>query len=351
MALKKNLAVLGGMYLRDIVMMLALLLLMGANVALAEESYVPYANPSSLETKNLTFNMEQSVKGAGFFSAYKYAIMPDAGGEEGYIYNGVEAKNKVHGSGQIDSDSMMYAESKYMNRTWIDGAYDEDGELVLQDDEAYLIDTEAGIALDDDSEMTYSPQAMTVGSRYYADHPITFNSLLNEHVSTKNRGEFNSISHDVRYAHALDLLLESEADIFNNSISVDENITDGQARFGVVQLAGIPRDELLEDEEEGDSSDADGLYEKRALGQAMKAWHKPDLEIDEVYVGSFHIKKGINLYVYEDDYRRVDNWLPCCFGGFADMNMWDLTEKKSARGIFDCTCFKVPKTAQFERVY
>jgi hypothetical protein len=321
------------MYLRDIVMMLALLLLVGANAALAEESYVPYANPSSLETKNLTFNMEQNVKGTGFFSAYKYALMPDAGGEEGYVYNGVEAKNKVHGSGQIDADSLMYAESKYMNRTWIDGAYDEDGELVLLDDEAYLLDTEAGIVLDDDSEMTYSPQAMT------------FNSLLNEHQSTKNRGEFNSISHDVRYAHALDLLLESEADIFNNSINVDENITDGQAHFGVVQLAGIPRDELLEEEvEEGeDLGDADGLYEKRALGRAMKAWHKPDLEIDEVYVGSFHIKKGMNLYVYEDDYRRVDNWLPCCFGGFSDMNIWDQTEKKSARGIFDCTCFKVPR--------
>lgn len=346
----KNLAVLGGMYLRDIVLLLALLLLMGASAALAGESYVPYANPSSLETKNLTFNMEQNVKGTGFFSAYKYALMPNADGEEGYMYNGVEAKNKVHGSGQIDSDSLMYAESKYMNRTWIDGAYDEDGELVLQDDEPYLIDTEAGIALDDDSDMTYSPQAMTVGSRYYAAHPITFNSLLNEHVSMKNRGEFNSISHDVRYAHALDQLLESEADIFNNSINVDENITDGQAYFGVLQLAGIPRDELLEDEEE-DLSDPDDLQEKRALGRAMKAWHEPDLEMDEVYIGSFHIKKGINLYVYEDDYKRVDNWLPCCFGGFSDMTMWDQIEKKSARGVFDCTCFKVPNTAQFERVY
>ncbi len=100
-------------------MLLALLVLVGANVALAEEGYIPYANPTTVESTNLTFSMEQNVSGLGFFSTYKYAQMPDANGEEGYLFNGVETKNNAHGSGQIDTTSQMLAESKFMNRTWI----------------------------------------------------------------------------------------------------------------------------------------------------------------------------------------------------------------------------------------
>lgn len=335
-----------GIYLRDIMILLALLALMGANAALAEENHVPYANPTRLESKNLTFSMDQNVNGEGFYSTYKYALMPNADGEKGYSYNGVEAKANAHGSGQIDTDSQMLAESKYLNRTWIDGAYDEEGELALEDeeDEAFLIDVEAGITLDEDSSITYSPKALAVGSRYYAAHPIVFNSLVNEYVSTKNRDWFNSIVHRVQYAHGLDLLLESEADVWNNSIKIDENITSGKAHFGALQLAGNGRDELPEE-------DTPEAYEEFLFGPAMKAWHKPDFEMDETYVGTFHIKKGLNLYNWEDDYRQKDHWLPCCSGGFSDMNMWERTEKKSAQGVFDCTCFKVPNVAQFQRVW
>ena len=49
--------------------------------------------------------------------------------------------------------------------------------------------------------------------------------------------------------------------------------------------------------------------------------------------------------------QTKDDWLPCCTGGFADMNYLDKKPFKSATGIFDCTCFKVPTQAQFPRVY
>lgn len=320
-------------------MLLALLVLAAGEAALAEEDYIPYANPTTIESRNLTFSMDQNVSGLGFFSTYKYAKMPDANGEEGDLYNGVETKNNAHGSVQIDTTSQMLAESKFMNRTWIYGAYDEDGEPALKDDEDYLIDTEAGIVLNEDGHMTYVPQSLTVGSRYYAANPIIFNSLINDYVFTKNRNWHNSIDHQIRYAHTLDLLLETESNVDNNSMKVDENITNGQAHFGVLQLPGIPRDQLPDEESTEDE-------EMQALGPAMKAWHRPDFEMDETYVGSYHIKKDLNLYNWEDDYERVDHWLPCCFGGFLDMSMWDRTERKSARGVFDCTCFQVPKMAQ-----
>ena len=102
-----------------------------------EENNAAYDNATTLEEKNLKFNFEQNVRGTGFFSAYKYALMPDATGTEGRLcFNGVEAKNKAHGSGKLDTDSMMYAENSYTNKTWINGAYDEDGEVIEDEEEA-----------------------------------------------------------------------------------------------------------------------------------------------------------------------------------------------------------------------
>ena len=70
-----------------------------------EENNTAYDNPTTLEQKNLKFDFEQNVSGTGFSASYKYAQMPDATGTEGRLFNGVEAKNKAHGSGKIDIDS------------------------------------------------------------------------------------------------------------------------------------------------------------------------------------------------------------------------------------------------------
>jgi hypothetical protein len=82
--------------------------------------------------------------------------------------------------------------------------------------------------------------------------------------------------------------------------------------------------------------------EVQVLGSAMKAWKKPLIELDEDYVGNFHIKKNMNLYTYSEEEEKEDSWLPCCSGGFSDMNYADANAFKSARGVFDCTCFIVP---------
>ncbi len=108
----------GGNDLREIILLLAFFLLMGIatadnleNEEQLEENNAAYNNPTTLEEKNLKFNFGQNVIGTGFFAAYKYAQMPDVLGTEGRLSNGVEAKNKAHGSGTIDIDSIIYAES------------------------------------------------------------------------------------------------------------------------------------------------------------------------------------------------------------------------------------------------
>ena len=81
------------------------------------------------------------------------------------------------------------------------------------------------------------------------------------------------------------------------------------------------------------------------------AWRNPSIEIDEDYWGTYHIEKNMTLEVPYHLIQKKDDWLPCCFGGFNDMNYIDKKAFKSATGVFDCTCFKAPTLAQFPRVY
>jgi hypothetical protein len=285
-----------------------------------------------LEEKSLKFIFEQNVSGTGFFNAYKYAQMPDAAGTEGRLFNGVEAKNVAHGSGKINTDSNIYAESSYSNKTWVNGAYDEDGEEIEDEEESTSI-----IQMKEDSKMTYSPSAMSIGSRYYDLHPIAFNSLLKEEDWIKNRNGLNSLNHQVDQAHGLDKLLDAQSDGTDSSMKIDEDLIAGRAHIGVLQLQGIPVDEQPEEDSE----------EEQVLGLAMKTWQKPLIELDEDYVGSFHITKNMNLHTESEEEEKEDSWLPCCSGGFGDMNYMDAEIFKSASGIFDCTCFKAPTKAQF----
>ena len=200
-----------------------------------QENDAAYDNPTTLEEKNLKFNFEQNVSGTGFFTAYKYAQMPEALGTEGHLFNGVEAKNKAHGSGKIDTDSNIYAESSYTNKTWINGAYDEDGEEIEDEEEAT-----SSIQMKEDSKMTYSPLVMGIGSGYYNLHPIAFNSLLKEEDWIKNRDGLNSLHHMVDHAHGLNKVLDAQSDATNNTMNIEEDLVDGRAHFGVLQLAGNP---------------------------------------------------------------------------------------------------------------
>jgi hypothetical protein len=299
-----------------------------------DENNAAYDNPTTFEEKSLKFNFEQNVSGAGFFTGYKYAQMPDALGTEGRLFNGVEAKNKAHGSGKIDTDLNIYAESSYINKTWTNVAYDEYGEVIDEEEE-----TTSVVQMNEDSKMTYSPFVINIGSRYYSFNPVVFNSLLKEEDWIKNRNGLNSLYHRVDQAHALNKVLDAQSDATNNTMNIEEDLFDGRAHFGVLQLAGIPVDEEPEDDSD----------EVQILGLAMKDWKKPLIELDEDYVGSFHIKKNMNLYTYSEEKEMEDSWLPCCFGEFSDMNYADAKTFKSASGVFDCTCFKVPDRAQFAR--
>jgi hypothetical protein len=61
---------------------------------------------------------------------------------------------------------------------------------------------------------------------------------------------------------------------------------------------------------------------------------------DERFAGVYDIEKSILMKSRFDLYRGEDDWLPCCYGGWSDMRYYDQKGfGKSARGVFDCTCY------------
>jgi len=303
------------------------------------------------EEKNMTFAMDQRVSGVGFFSTYRYALMPDVIGTEGPLFNGAELMKKGHGSGTINTGSLFSGETTYANTShFFDTGEGEEIEILRGRDEIEVVDeyeeeATSVVSLKEDSKMTHNPTVMAIGARYYAVHPITFKSLLNDETSIKNRDGFNSLNHRIEGAHGLDMALNAQSDATNTTINVDENLMDGKAYFGALQLAGIPRDE---EAEEGTEEDAEG--DAPILGLAMKAWHEPLVEVDADYVGTYHIKNNMTLTTSSDEKEFEDSWLPCCFGGYLDM---PTNYQKGAMGfgsnvkaIFDCGCAQVPSKAQ-----
>lgn len=156
------------------------------------------------------------------------------------------------------------------------------------------------------------------------------------------------------------MLRSVESNAVTTSMKIIEDMVDGKAHIGAIQLAGIPLDEEPEEEAmEGDSDDGsgedeadDGSEEKESaggepeemvLGAAMKAWHDPIFELDQNYMGSYHMVTDLTLNVIEEEEEEEDHWLPCCSGGFLGLYPADRA-KRSVQGVFDCTCFSPPES-------
>ena len=74
-------------------------------------------------------------------------------------------------------------------------------------------------------------------------------------------------------------------------------------------------------------------------------------EGDERLVGVYDIVKNISMKSRFETHSKDDDWLPCCSGGWTDMRAYDRKGfGESTRGVFDCTCYKVPEKAQVSEI-
>lgn len=299
-------------------------------MAASESEYTDDNNLRFREERNLTLSLEQNVSGKGYFASYSHSLMPDDLGTPGYLFNGVEAKNRAHGSGSFDMESKTWAESSHYYEEYFSAEYDEDGEPYEDDEDAI-----STIEMTEDSKMAHSPVKISAASPYYALHPIVIDSLLSEKDEVKNRDCLDSINHRIEAAHSLEKTVDIKLYYDSTTMNVDDNLTDGRVYIGALQLAGIPVDEEPEEEDS-----------EEVLGLAMKNWKSPLSDLDEDYVGTFHIRTNITLGLLAEEEEKEEGWLPCCYEGWNDMLYYDSKYYgKSARGIFDCTCFNAAKQA------
>jgi hypothetical protein len=254
--------------------------------------------PGAEITYNDTINIEQSVQGNGYSMQYMYAKA-----------DGVELKEYSHGSGSQDSEMLL-------------SAYNTNKTTHLND--AYWNDFDEGCIRFQQTvnQWTYAPSAFVFGTGYYAQ-PANFESLLKEKTWIKNRVSGTSIHNEIEYAHAvvkdLDVIVKSKTNLTYDPVyegvgfsdfRVDQTVTDGRIHIGALQ----------------------GM-EGRKPGTA---WHDPSLEIDEDFVGTYHVVKNITInepYKYN---RPAYDWLPCCSSGMGAYTYYPAGW--SAKGIFDCTC-------------
>ncbi len=316
-------------------------------------------NLSFKEDDNLSFNLDQNISGTGYFATYKHILMPDALGTPGRLFNGVESAGRSHGSGAVKAGSRINAESYYIYEIYEDVEYNEGGDPY--DD---LEDADSTISSNEEIEALYSPRPMSIGSRYYAGHPIVFNSLINDDACIKNRGGLNSISSRAMEAHGLKRAIDIVADYSSTMMKIDDDVTAGHIHIGAIQLEGIPEVEEEEiDEEEGDyveesgdvevnidedgsdmNGESDIAVETGVFGLALNSWKNPKIILEEDYIGTFHIAKNISFITDSLLVEKEEGWLHCCTGDWErEMHCYDgIGSGKSARDVFDCNCSNTP---------
>ncbi len=324
----------GGIDLKKIMLIVLAMVLvaltgcsLAANYPLSFPATPTYVN--GYNEINTTFNFEQSVQGNGYFMTYMYAKSGN-----------LAFKNYAHGSGSVNNEATLTYQ--HLNKS-THNAYTDYNDYELN-----------CIQFKEDNAMVYAPMRIAVGTGYYAARPLDYSSLLKEKTTLKNYRAGTSMHHEVEYAHALDKELDATLkETFNytydpvidgngfTQMRVTEDVTDGKAHIGVLQanenFAGriIPRS-------------ASGFIDD---GLSYSAWKDPAIEIDEDYWGTYHIEKNMTLHVPYYLKQTSDDWLPCCTGGYDYLDAYTKKKLGSAKGIFDCTCYKVPTQAQFPRIY
>jgi hypothetical protein len=258
----------------------------------------------SIESKYI-YNMEQNVKGAGFFSSYQSTDL-----------NNLGLSNTAHGSGSYDYESKLDSRKGVKFDT-------------KKND--YTTVSDRGTVFIESADFSYSPSRMQLG-KY--SMPIAFQSKGAEETCLKNYISGTSMNARFNYVDTLSKNLSAE--LYWKFI----NVTDGYES----RLESQTRTNLNFES----SFSGSGHVGVLDMGKGQK---NADVLIDEDYRGTYYLTKNMSHEAKYKLLRQIDDWLPCCSGGFADMNVVDKNDFKSAAGVFDCTCFKAADRGQFQRIY
>jgi hypothetical protein len=244
-------------------------------------------------TNGISFGYIDSTNGTGSFSSYNEL--------------GNQIKKTGYGSGTIENRMIIGS-----NQT------------TYVDQDSYLISSAfAALA---NSNITYEPHTMTIGTGHYVANPLHVNTRLGDKFQIKNYASETSMVQETNYAATIRKFIKAGAttkhsnkgyNFDSGSIAMRLSGTiNGTTHIGMVH-----------------SSTHDSHYDKRA-------WSLADVDIDDVYSGTFYLKTNMSLSWPVTRTVSEDSWLPCCFGCWNNMSYSDKMDfGADARGIFDCTCY------------
>ena len=242
------------------------------------------------------FDSTQLVEGVGFANSHqdmetKYSSL----------------RNKAHGSGVCYSETTSKVRQKVYEPT----------SVTLKNSSGYKIE------LLESSSMVYYEQPFNLGNSFRS---MPIRSLWAEMAWAKNYRD--GVSINVFVFNARNLKKDLAIDVLNRDRYSDQykEQYNGTGLNLNTTFSGIGHIGVLR--EDKNTKDAIML-------------------MDEDYIGSFSLTKRIAMEVlHKNETLEDEGWLPCCSGGWADMTYWDKKEHgDSTKGIFDCSCFKMPKAS------
>ncbi|MDQ1261375.1 MAG: hypothetical protein QG575_556 [Euryarchaeota archaeon] len=177
----------------------------------------------------------------------------------------------------------------------------------------------SSISLIGENKITRAPVDLTPGSGYYSSHPIAIGTAIGSRTELSNDNSATSMSHEVGFAQEVSGKREYKAtsrsmhseyksiDLSTTQMQIDETVTSGKVQIGVL-------------------SGSDG-----------SAWKNPAIEIEEEYVGTYHITKNFAINNSYTKRSFADGWLNCCGGSY---DFYDIYLPKpvlvSADDVFNC---------------
>ena len=162
------------------------------------------------------------------------------------------------------------------------------------------------------NEIISAPVDLSVGSGYYSSHPIAIGLGIGSRTELANANSATSMSHEVDFAKEVSGRREyavsssSYQDDYENSnnaathMQIDETVTSGRVHLGV--LSG--------------SDDYAGQSGNIGADPVSSAWKNPAIEIDEEYIGTYHIFKNFTINNGYSKKSFADGWLSCCGGRY-----------------------------------
>ncbi len=176
----------------------------------------------------------------------------------------------------------------------------------------------SSLQLNESRNISHAPVIMNIGSGYYSSRPISYDSTIGSETWIKDTSAAASMNHEVNYARGVDGSIELSAkegsyyqdgyyqgDYSQNTSSlqmkIDEDVTEGMVHIGVLQ---------------GDGDSSKGSGSGYGSDMMADAWKNPSLELEEDYIGTYHIKKNMIITTSQNDAWRGDYWLDCCGGGY-----------------------------------